>query len=62
MFNRVASTGGTAALVMGALLGIASPANAETNPNRSRVDHGVSTSGGLEWSNGEGSAATDRRC
>ncbi|HUQ61407.1 hypothetical protein [Lentzea sp.] len=32
MFTRIAGTIGTAALVMGALLGIASPANAETNP------------------------------
>jgi hypothetical protein len=37
MFIRIAGTVGTAALVMGALLGIASPANAETNPNCSQV-------------------------
>ncbi|MDX8031144.1 hypothetical protein SK803_13025 [Lentzea sp. BCCO 10_0856] len=141
MFIRIASAVGTVALATGALLGIASPANAETNPSCSRVDQigstayiksggttiasvkqfkgcnknwsytyvwegfrnshsgtwwacsGVSTSGGLqdykcggnhqkevwssgantlsvctkaygqlEWSNGEGAAATDQRC
>jgi hypothetical protein len=33
MFIRIASAVGTAALVTGAMLGIASPANAETNPS-----------------------------
>ncbi|SER24671.1 hypothetical protein SAMN05216188_109131 [Lentzea xinjiangensis] len=37
MFVKIASSVGTAALVVGALLGIASPANAETNPNCSQV-------------------------
>ena len=37
MFIRIASAVGTAALVTGAMLGIASPANAETNPNCSSV-------------------------
>jgi hypothetical protein len=43
MFIRIASAVGTAALVTGALLGIASPANAETNPSCGSVSQIGST-------------------